>query len=88
MEFPTWILSDEQRARAESLGYRHEIRYGNFMLTRPKDMHVIWPHIDGLISCFIRDGMYVKHKKFKDYDRALARRFGDRDVRSEDEMYD
>jgi hypothetical protein len=46
-------------------------------LKRKSDGARIWPHIDGFISCFLRDGMFVKHRKFRDLDRALNRLFGD-----------
>lgn len=80
-------LSKAQRDLAEKKGFTFEMR-AHWLLTRKSDGAIVWPHIDGYISAFLRDGMYVKHKKFRnDLKDALDRRFGDRDA-SEQSVYD
>lgn len=81
MEHPMWTLSDELITQAAEKGFAYEESEDSederFLLKRKADDARIWPHIDGFISCFMRQGMYVKHKKFMELSRALDRRFGD-----------
>lgn len=77
-EIDFFSLTTAQRDLAEKKGFTFEMRW-RWLLTRKSDGAIIWPHIDGYISAFLRDGMYVKHKKYLDLGRALGRRFGDSD---------
>lgn len=75
-----FAFTKSQRDLAEKKGFVFEMR-GHWVLTRKADGATVWPHIDGYISAFIRDGMYVKHKKFRGkLEDALNRRFGDSDA--------
>jgi hypothetical protein len=75
-----WTLTKDMRDLAEKKGFTFEMR-ARWILTRKADGAIIWPHIDGYISAFLRDGMYVKHKKFrKSFEDALNRKFGDSDA--------
>lgn len=79
-EMDYFTFTKSQRDLAEKKGFVFEIR-DRWILTRKADNAIVWPHIDGYISAFIRDGMYVKHKKFrKSLEDALNRRFGDSDA--------
>ena len=77
LSFPQWILTDRQQEDAAKKGFTYAVNNRKFYLKRKSDEARIWPHIDGFISVFIRGGWYVKHKKFKDLDRALDRQFSD-----------
>lgn len=78
MEHPMWILNEDNITLAAEKGFFYEESEDeHFLLKRKADDARIWPHIDGFISCFMRQGMYVKHKKFIELSRALDRRFGD-----------
>lgn len=70
-------FTKKMRDQAEKAGFTFEMRY-HWLLTRKSDGAIIWPHIDAYISAFTRDGMYVKHKRFKDFEKALKRKFGDK----------
>ena len=70
-------LTTKMRDQAEKAGYVFQMKT-RWFLSRT-DGATIWPHIDGYISCFLRGGQYVKHKKYLDFKRALERRFGDAD---------
>jgi hypothetical protein len=76
-QLPHWQLSPEEIQEAKDCGFDHEDRDGKFYLQRASDQATIWPHIDGFISAFIRQGLYVKHKKYLDLTRAMTRKFGD-----------
>ena len=79
-EIDYFSLSKSQRDIAEKKGFVFEMR-SHWVLTRKADGAIVWPHIDGYISAFTRDGMYVKHKKFRRaLEDALNRRFGDSDA--------
>lgn len=77
IRLPQWLLSDKDITLAAEKGFSYEEHNGRFLLKRHADLARIWPHIDGFESTFIRQGQYVKHKKFLDLARALDRRFGD-----------
>jgi hypothetical protein len=77
MEMPKWLLEIDEIELAMKRGFSHSINNGRFYLSRKSDDARIWPHIDGFISCFIRQGTFVNHKKFRDFSLALDRRFGD-----------
>ena len=77
MILPQWTLEDNEVILASAKGFSYEVFNGRFFMKRSKDEARIWPHIDGFISCFLRQGSYVKHKKFIDFNRAIDRRFGD-----------
>lgn len=73
-------FTKSQRDLAEKKGFVFEMR-GSWVLTRKADGAIVWPTIDGYMSAFTRDGMYVKHKKFRGkLETALDRKFGDRDA--------
>ena len=80
-ELPCWTLDPEQiqLASAKGFDYTEVGDPARFRLSRKADDALIWPHIDGFISTFIRQGTFVRHKKYRDLDRVLARRFGDND---------
>lgn len=79
-EINYFSLTTKQRDIAEEKGFTFEMR-ANWLLTRKSDGAVIWPHIDGYISTFMRDGTYVKHRKFRNsLEEALNRKFGDPDA--------
>lgn len=72
-------LTKNQRDLAEEKGFTFEMRH-RWLLTRKSDGAIVWPHIDGYVSGFIRNGMYVKLKKFRgNLEEALNRKFGDTD---------
>jgi hypothetical protein len=80
MQHPHWRLTDREQEEAAKKGFDYEPSGHldcRFLLKRPKDAARIFPHIDGFISCFVRQGMYVKHKKYIDLNRALDRHFSD-----------
>jgi len=77
MTFPKWLLEEDEIELAQAHGFKYQVLDDRFYLKRQADDTRIWPHIDGYISCFIRQGTFVKHKKFLDLKRALERRFGD-----------
>lgn len=68
-------LTRKMRDQAEKHGYAFVMK-GHWVLSRASDKALIWPHIDGYISAFERQGMYVKHKKYLNFERALSRTFG------------
>lgn len=75
--FPHWVLDPEEIKEAESLGFSYAERGGRFRLHRSSDGAMIWPHIDAFISVFVRQGHFVKHKRYYDLQKAMRRRFGD-----------
>lgn len=78
-EIDYFSLSPKQRDEAEELGFIFEMRR-HWLLTRKADGAIVWPHVDGYISAFVRDGIYVKHRKFRGkLVDALKRKFGDSD---------
>lgn len=87
-EIDFFTLSEEQQALARTKGFQLLGR-SHWILSRKSDGATVWPHVDGYISVFERDGLYVKHKKFRhSLEEALTRKFGDRDDRVSDEMFD
>lgn len=75
--FPHWVLDPEEIKEAESLGFTYSEVGGRFRLNRHSDGAMIWPHIDAFISVFVRQGYFVKHKRFYDLQQAMRRKFGD-----------
>lgn len=72
-----FALTKEMRDLAVKKGFTFELK-SHWVLTRSSDKAIVWPHIDGYISAFIRDGQYVKHRKFRNsFEEALDRKFGD-----------
>ena len=75
-----WELTKSMRELAAEKGFIFEIK-DRWLLTRKSDGAAVWPAIDGYISAFLREGMYVKHKKFRaSFKDALNHRFGDSNV--------
>jgi hypothetical protein len=74
-----WELTKSMRDLADKKGFTFQIKY-RWVLTRKSDGATVWPHIDGYISAFLRDGMYVNQRKFRNsFKDALDRKFGDKD---------
>ena len=75
-------FSKEDRDLAETKGFTFEMR-ARWLLVRKIDNAYIWPAVDAYISAFMREGIFVKHKKFRDTLKdALNRKFGDKNVES------
>lgn len=78
-EIDYYTFTKEDRDLAEKKGFVFEMR-AHWLLTRKSDGAVIWPHVDGYISAFLREGTYAKHRKFRNsLESALKRKFGDPD---------
>jgi len=72
-------LTKDQRDMAEKKGFVFEM-HDRWFLFRKLDGATVWPHMDGYISAFVREGTYVHHRKFRDtLENALDRKFGDPD---------
>lgn len=76
-DHPHWNLTDKDIKLAAVKGFMYDTKRHHFLLKRKLDDARVWPHIDGFISCFIRQGMYVKHQKFRELSTALDRHFND-----------
>jgi hypothetical protein len=76
-QHPHWDLTRAEVVLAHMQGFELDKDRYHFLLKRKADDARIWPHIDGFISCFLRQGMYVKHQKFKELTTALDRHFSD-----------
>lgn len=79
-EIDYFSFTKDQRDLAEKKGFVFEMKH-HWLLSRKSDGATVWPHIDGYISAFIREGTYVKHRKFRNsLEDALNRKFGDSDA--------
>lgn len=76
-EFDYFTLTEEQSEMALAKGFTVSYIGDRWYFMRIGDSSRIWPHIDGYIHAFVRQGHMVKHKKFLDLAKALDRRFGD-----------
>jgi len=78
-EVDYFTFTKEQRDLAEKKGFVFEMK-DRWILFRKSDGATVWPHIDAYISAFLREGTYVKHRKFRNsFEDALDRKFGDSD---------
>lgn len=78
--FPHWVLDPEEIKEAKDLGFKYSEIDGRFRLQRDSDGAMIWPHVDAFISVFVRQGHFVKHKRYYDLQKAMKRKFGDSDA--------
>jgi len=70
----TTILTEAQIREARNKGFVH-ILYDNDRKSKLRNEYMwIWPHIDGWISAILKNGQLAKHKKFREFEAALARR--------------
>lgn len=70
-------LTEEMSQLALSKGFTISYIGDRWYFMRIADSARIWPHIDGYIHAFVRQGHFVRHKKFMDLATALDRRFAD-----------